>query len=40
MYYVWVHLALGLTDEKTAMAVMGECTSRIGEFPDQLPRGR
>ena len=40
MYYVWVHLALGLTDEKTAMAVMGECTSRIGEFPDQLPRER
>lgn len=35
MYYVWVHLALGLTDEKTAMAVMGECTSRIGEFCDR-----
>jgi hypothetical protein len=40
MYYVWVHLALGLTDENTAMEVMGECTSRIGEFPDPLPRGR
>jgi hypothetical protein len=40
MYYVWVHLALGLTDEKTAMAVMGECTSRISEFPDPLPRER
>jgi hypothetical protein len=40
MYYVWVHLALGLTDESTAMAVMGECTSRIGEFPDPLPRER
>jgi hypothetical protein len=32
MYYVWVHLALGLTDEDTAMAVMRECTERIGEF--------
>lgn len=32
MYYVWVHLALGLTDEGTAMAVMRECTERIGEF--------
>lgn len=40
MYYVWVHLALGLTDENTAMAVMRECTSRIGEFRDPLPRGR
>ena len=40
MYYVWVHLALGLTDEKTAMAVMGECTARISEFPDPLPRER
>lgn len=39
MYYVWVHLALGLTDENTAMAVMRECTSRIGEFRDPLPRG-
>jgi hypothetical protein len=35
MYYVWVHLALGLTDENTAMAVMRGCTSRIGEFSDQ-----
>jgi hypothetical protein len=34
MYYVWVHLALGLTDEDTAMAVMRECTARIGEFGD------
>ena len=34
MYYVWVHLALGLTDEDTAMAVMHECTLRIGEFRD------
>ncbi|HEX3133022.1 MAG TPA: hypothetical protein VHX44_05495, partial [Planctomycetota bacterium] len=40
MYYVWVHLALGLTDENTAMGVMGECTARIGEFPDPLPRER
>lgn len=40
MYYVWVHLALGLTDENTAMAVMRGCTSRIGEFRDPLPRGR
>lgn len=35
MYYVWVHLALGLTDEGTAMAVMRECTSRISEFCDR-----
>jgi hypothetical protein len=34
MYYVWVHLALGLTDEDTAMAVMRDCTTRIGEFND------
>jgi len=34
MYYVWVHLALGLTDENAAMAVMGGCTARIGEFSD------
>ena len=40
MYYVWVHLALGLTDESIAMAVMRECTSRIGEFRDPLSRGR
>ncbi len=32
MYYVWVHLSLGLTDEHTAMAVMHECTLRIREF--------
>jgi hypothetical protein len=35
MYYVWVHLALGLTNETTAMSVMAECTSRIGEFCDR-----
>lgn len=35
MYYVWVHLALGLTDENTAMAVMRGCTARIGEFCDR-----
>jgi hypothetical protein len=35
MYYVWVHLALGLTDEDTAMAVMRESTERIGEFSDR-----
>jgi hypothetical protein len=35
MYYVWVHLALGLTSEETAMAVMRECTARIGEFSDR-----
>jgi len=40
MYYVWVHLALGLTEENTAMAVMRGCTSRIGEFRDPLPRER
>ncbi len=40
MYYVWVHLALGLTDENTAMAVMRGCTSRIGDFRDPLPRER
>lgn len=34
MYYVWVHLALALTDEDTAMAVMHECTERIGDFRD------
>lgn len=35
MYYVWVHLALGLTDEDTAMAVMRDCTARISEFGDR-----
>ena len=36
MYYVWVHLSLDLTDEDTAMTVMGECTERISEFRAQL----
>ena len=34
MYYVWVHLAIGLMDEPTAMDIMQACTSRIGDFPD------
>ncbi len=44
---MWVHLALGLTEESTAMVVMRECTERIGEFRerigefrDPLPRER
>ena len=36
MYYVWVHLSLGLADEDTAMTVMSECTERINEFRAQL----
>jgi hypothetical protein len=36
MYYVWVHLSLGLTNEEMAMVVMNECTERIGEFRAQL----
>jgi hypothetical protein len=36
MYYVWVHLSLGLTNEDMAMAVMNECTERISEFRAQL----
>ena len=36
MYYVWVHLSLGLTDEDIAMTVMSECTERISEFRAQL----
>jgi hypothetical protein len=34
MYYVWVHLAIGLTNEETAMHIMQACTRRIGDFPD------
>jgi hypothetical protein len=34
MYYVWVHLAIGLMDEAMAMNIMQECTRRISEFPD------
>jgi hypothetical protein len=38
MYYVWVHLSIGLTSEDVARGVMRECTARIGEFRDPLPR--
>jgi hypothetical protein len=43
MYYVWVHLAIGVADEDQAMGIMQECTARIGEFPEverrERPRG-
>jgi hypothetical protein len=34
MYYVWVHLAIGLVDEETATTVLQQCTRRISEFGD------
>ncbi len=40
MYYVWVHLAIGVADENQAMGIMQECTARIGEFPEVGRRGR
>jgi hypothetical protein len=35
MYYVWVHLAIGLVDEETATTVLQQCTRRISEFGDK-----
>ncbi len=40
LYYVWVHLALGLADEDMAMTVMGECTARISDFRAPLALDR
>ena len=40
MYYVWVHLVLGLADEDMAMSVMGECTARISDFRAPLALNR
>jgi hypothetical protein len=40
MYYVWVHLVLGLADEDMGMSVMGECTARISEFGAPLSLDR
>lgn len=47
MYYVWVHLAMGIAHEDEAMEVMGDCTARLEDFaefdapspPPQPPRG-
>ena len=38
MYYVWVHLAIGIADEDQAMGIMQECTARIGDFPEPVRR--
>jgi hypothetical protein len=38
MYYVWVHLAIGVADEDQAMGIMQECTARIGEFTEPARR--
>lgn len=32
MYYVWVHLAMGISDEEQAMGVIHACTERLREF--------
>ena len=34
MYYVWVHLAMGVADEDQAMLVMRECSSHLADFPE------
>jgi hypothetical protein len=34
MYYVWVHLAMGIAHEDQAMEVMRECTARLADFAD------
>jgi hypothetical protein len=38
MYYVWVHLAIGVANEDQAMGIMQECTARIGDFPEPARR--
>jgi hypothetical protein len=40
MYYIGVHLSLGLADEDMAMSVMGECTARISDFRAPLALNR
>ncbi len=39
MYYVWVHLAMGVADEDQAMLVMRECSSHLADFPESERQG-
>ena len=40
MYYVWVHLAIGLMSEAMAMDIMQACTARVADFPDPSAKKR
>lgn len=39
-YYVWVHLAMGLADEESAVSVVRACSGRLKDFPPLPSTGR